>query len=54
MKIFGVDTEKSYTDEEINAIRERWDRYLRNMVVGTFLLCLAMVVGAYIIQSILK
>jgi hypothetical protein len=52
MKLFGIDTEKTYTEEEIDAIKERWDNILRNMIVGTFVLCSAIIIVGYIVRLV--
>lgn len=51
-KLMGIDFNRSYTNEELEAIRERWDSILRKMIVGTFVLCGAMAIVTFIIQKL--
>jgi len=51
-KLIGIDLNRSYTEEELNAIKARWDNILRNMIVGTYTICAVMVIVAYIFQKI--
>jgi hypothetical protein len=53
-KLLGVDLNRNYTDAELEAIKERWDNILRNMIVGTFFLCAAIAIIVPLVRLILK
>lgn len=53
-KLMGIDLNRSYTDEELDAIRERWDNILRNMMTGTIVICTAALVIGFIYQNFIK
>lgn len=52
MKIFGLDTDKHYTDEELAAAvahaEERCDFWCRQVVLSTMVLVTGMIVGTFI------
>lgn len=43
---------RDWTPDELDALRARLDGYLRNMILGTFLICSGLAVGVLIDQFI--
>ncbi len=50
MKLFGLDTTKSYTEEEIEAWKEKTNRFLDGVINWTIAICLIMLAIAFLIK----
>ncbi len=51
-KLIGVDPSKNYTEEEVQALRDKYDRSLRLIICFTFSFCAIATVVMYFVSLI--
>jgi hypothetical protein len=52
MKLFGIDTDKEYTEEELDSIRARWDKIFSRTITATIIICAGATAIAYLLKHI--